>query len=430
MDNKNKHIDDLFSDKANAHKADASFAKIDFDAIKANLPSAASFNATPKAKPANWFGLNTILTTVGIVAAFGFTILWNKGMFSNTKTHKTNIASTSKAVVHDNLNKIINTNNTSKNIETLSKQINNNSAKTYIDTSKNNVNTKINGTNNDVAINNATENLIALQTFFSKLSNESQLFNINASKDTFIICKDGTALTIKANSFTNANKALVKGIVQLEIKEAYDFTNVIANGLHTVSNSNLLETVGMVYINAKQNNQALDINIRQPIEIVMLAPLKKDDMQLFYLNKNANDNLLNTKTNWIANGQIQNKNHAFLIRNFGWLNSSLFNTKNTEKTAIRIALQNETDSNSIRAMLVFPKIKSVINLYYKNGNLVQQNLPIGEEAYLVSFKITNKKTLSIIQKIIITKDTIKADSYKDIPIAQVKAKLDAIGSLQ
>jgi hypothetical protein len=430
MDNRNKHIDDIFSDKANAHKADAGFAKMDFDAIKANLPTAPLFVTTPKPKPTKWFGLNTILATVGIVATIGFIFLWNMGTFSNTETDKKNIVSINKPLENDTLNKIINTNNTSKNIETLSKQINNTSAKNYIDTSKNYVHTKTNAINNDTVINNSTENLIATQNFFSKLSNASQLFDINASKDTFIICKDGTALTIRANSFTNPNKTLVKGIVQLEIKEAYHFTDVIANGLHTVSNSNLLESAGMVYMNAKQNNQALDINIRQPIEITMASLQNKKAMQLFYLDKNANDNLLHTKINWIVNGQMQNEKHAFFIRNFGWLNCSQFNKSNIEKTTIKIALQNEKDSNTIRAMLVFPKMKSVINLYYKNGNLVQQNLPMGEEAYLVSFKITNVKTLSIIQKIIITKDAIKADNYKDIPIAQVKAKLDAIGSLQ
>jgi hypothetical protein len=427
MDNKNKHIDDLFSQKANAHKADASFAKMDFSAIKAKLPTAPAFDATPKAKPTNWFGLNTMIASVGIV---GFIFLWNQGTFTKTQTNNTEIAINNKSIVNDTPNTNINTNDTLKNIATTSKQINNNSAKKYIDINKNTVQIKANVINNNVVVNNSSENLMATQTFFSKLSNESQLFNINASKDTFIVCKNGTALTIKANSFTSQNKALVRGIVQLEIKEAYNFTDVIANGLHTVSNSNLLETEGMVYMNANQNNQALDINIRQPIQVTMPSLRNEKGMQLFYLDKNANDNLLNTKSNWIANGKIQGEKYTFDIRNFGWLNCSHFNKTNIEKTTIKIPLQIELDSNAIRAMLIFPKIKSVINLYYKKGNLTQQNLPLGEEAYLVSFKITSGKTLSIIQKIIITKGPIKADEYKDIPIAQVKAKLDAIGSLQ
>ncbi len=434
MDNRNKHIDDLFSEKANAHKADTSFAKIDFEAIKASLPTAPAFLATPKAKPINWFGLNTILSTVGIITAIGFIIFWNKGIFSKTETNNTNIASNNSIVTDDSLlqttNKILK--DTTKDFATISKQLKNNKANYSIDTNKTNVIANIKGgkINNITTVDNSKENLLITQNFFSKLSSASQFYTINASKDTNIICSNGTALNIKANSFTNQNKALVKGMVRLEIKEAYNFTDVIAHGLHTVSNSNLLESAGMVYINATQNSQALDVNIRQPIRVTLASLHKKDNIQLFYLDKNANENLLNTKTNWIANGQIQNGKQAFTIRNFGWLNSSQFNKKNTEKTNIKIQLQDETDSNAIRAMLIFPKMKSLIKLNYKNGNFIQQHLPIGEEAYFVSFKISNGKTLSIIQKITITKDIIQAENYKDIPAAQVKAKLDAIGSLQ
>jgi hypothetical protein len=72
----------------------------------------------------------------------------------------------------------------------------------------------------------------------------------------------------------------------------------------------------------------------------------------------------------------------------------------------------------------------VIDLQQINNSFTQQNLPIGEEAYFVSFKTDSGKVLSIIQKITITKDIIQAEDYKDMPAAQVKAKLDAIGSLQ
>lgn len=430
MDNTNKHIDDLFNQKANAYKADASFAKIDFEAIKAKLPTAPTIFATPKANPTNWFGLNTIMIMVGIVGAIGFLFLWNNGTFSNpdnnnsvTTNNNTSIINNDTLVRNTTSNKV----DTAKNISVNLDHPNDNTPNNFNDSNKTKIIPK---TNNINKANDANENLIIAKNFFSKLSNASQLFTINAAKDTIIICSNGTALNIKANSFTTQNKVLVKGLVQLEIKEVYNFTDVVANGLHTLSNSNLLESAGMVYINAKQNQQALDVNIRQPLEISMATAPKKEDMQLFYLDKNANDNLLNTKINWIANGQMQNEKQSFLIRNFGWLNSSQFNKKNNEKTTIKIALQNETDSNAIRAMLLFPNMKSVIHLYYKNGNLVQQNIPIGEEAYLVSFKIVHGKTLSLIQKITITKEGIKANKYKDIPIAEVRAELDAIGTLQ
>jgi hypothetical protein len=436
MDDTNKHIDNLFSQKANAHKADMHFAKIDFEAIIANLPTAPAFDLIPKTKPTNWFGLNTIVVAIGIVGVIGFIFLWNKGSFSKSENNNTSIESKNALIEGDTLqystNQIIK--DTSKDISTISKQVKDNTAINLHDLNKTSIQKRSIIQPNIVKTvtintNDAQENILATQNFFSTLSNASQLFNIDASKDTFIICKDGTALAIKANSFTNKNKTLVKGMVQLEIKEAYNFTEVIANGLHTVSNSNLLETRGMVFMNASQGDSKLDINIRNPIQISLPNNNKKTKMQLFYLDKSANDDLLNTKTNWIANEQLQDKNHAFQIRNFGWLNCSQFIKENIEKVNIKIELQNEKDSDAIRAMLIFPKMKSVINLYYKNGSLVQQNLPLGKDAYLVSFKIKNGKPLSLIQKITIIKEIIQAEEYKDIPTAQVKAELDAIGKL-
>ncbi len=273
MNNRNKHVDDLFSEKANAHKADASFAKMDFEAIKASLPTAPSFVATPKAKPTSWFGLNTIMATVGIVAAVGFIFLWNKGTFTKKETHNAVIASNNTSSKIDTLiahTNIISTDN-SKNDSSISNQLNNKASTIFIDSNKTNLQPKgilsVNDINNNATANTSKENLIVMQNFFSKLSNASQFFTINASKDTIIICNNGTALNIKANSFTHQNKALVKGKVQLEIKEAYSFTDVIAHALHTVSNSNLLESAGMVFMNASQEDSKLEINIRNPTKL-------------------------------------------------------------------------------------------------------------------------------------------------------------------
>ncbi len=480
MNNTNKHIDDLFSEKANAHKADANFAKIDFEAIKASLPTAPAFVATPKIKPTNWFGLNTIIASVGIVVVVGFIILWNKGIFSKSENNKTNIESNKSIVHNDSLQQAKNqiSKDTTKAIATISKQLNDNKAKYFIDTNKANVITNVKGSNNSnsFTVDNSKNKLLITQNFFSKLSSASQFFTINASKDTNIICSNGTVLNIKANAFTHQNKALVKGMVQIEIKEAYNFTDVIAHGLHTVSNSNLLESAGMVFMNASQGDSKLEINIRNPIQISLPSIDKRKGMQLFYLNKNANDNLLNTASNWIANGQTQdtslnkvytssnktvaaneepitweidlfekdskssrvitdkykkiNNFYTFSIRNFGWINCDRFSTNNISKVNIEIQLRDTNYINLIRGILIFPKIKSVIDLRQINNAFTQQNLPIGEEAYFVSFKTENGKVLSIIQKITVTKDIIQAEDYKDMPSAQVKAKLDAIGGLQ
>ncbi len=87
---------------------------------------------------------------------------------------------------------------------------------------------------------------------------DAQVFNITADKDTVIETKGGIILTIPANAFLN-NNSNVSGNVELEIKEALTPLDIMKAGLSTTSNGQLLETGGMFYINARQNNTYLSI---------------------------------------------------------------------------------------------------------------------------------------------------------------------------
>ena len=455
MQNNNKNIDDFFKNKANEHLADNSLAALDFDTISASLPTAASApTIQPKTNPTKLFYTKIIVSfsvIVAIIATFYFT--------KKQDTSTTN-----------NINP--NTINTSIKNETYDTGI----VQTYADTAllviNNTILPKENSTtdnkkqeiifNEKIKLVDKNEDKKSIETFFEGLKNSTQVFSINTNRDTFIVCKNKTKLLIRSNCFTTLNKATVNGIIQLEIKEAYTYTDIIANGLHTTSNSNLLETAGMVFINASQDKNALDIDINKPIELGIPFNYVKPEMQLFYLNKNANNDVINNNTTWIANGQIQQKNkpinkkpvneedgidnisevrttsfdknflaeeklYRFAIRNFGWINCDRFsNYKN--KTDISIELQN--DSSNTRGLLIFPKIKSVINLININNIFVQYSLPEGEEAYFVAFKTTNGKVFTNIQKITIKKDIIKADTFKNIPLNQVKAILDEIGTVE
>ena len=88
MDNLNKHIDGLFNEKANLYKADESFSKVDFEAIRGKLPTSPNVETTPKNNPSNFFKPSTTLTIAGIVSIIGILFLLNKG--KNNEPVKTN----------------------------------------------------------------------------------------------------------------------------------------------------------------------------------------------------------------------------------------------------------------------------------------------------------------------------------------------------
>jgi hypothetical protein len=435
MHNDNKHIDEFFSNKANEHAADNSFAKLDFEAIKAKLPIAPAATTLPKAK--NWFAVKAIIAAVSIIAVSTFIYFASKQNTEKniaTNTILNNVPSSNKIIEEDSTtkNNII-VNDTAKKIKEEIKE------KNKIINS-NNVNTcKV----NNAVQNFTTTNSLVLENFIIGLKSEKQFFNINTERDTFIVCKNGTLLEIKANSFTTLNKELAKGIVKMELKEAYSYADIIANGLQTVSNGNLLETGGMIFLKATLDGALVDIDIKKPIQLTIPSIANRNGMQLFYLDKKEDNSLLNSKRTWIANGQMQNaktfevlrnksiqQGYQFAIRNFGWLTCNRFCKTNNEKVAPKIESQNENDSIGIHGLLIFPKLHSVIHLTYRRNTFSMQNLPVDEEAYFVSFKTIEGNVSTIIQKIIISTNVIKATAYKNIPTEQVKATLDAIGSVQ
>lgn len=109
----------------------------------------------------------------------------------------------------------------------------------------------------------------------------AQTYIINSKKDTTLICKEGTKLMIKANSFINSNNIEVHGNLELNVTEFYNLSDILLANLTTTSNGNLLETGGMLHIEVKQNEAILKLKESARIEIVFPSKVKKENMQLF-----------------------------------------------------------------------------------------------------------------------------------------------------
>jgi hypothetical protein len=108
-----------------------------------------------------------------------------------------------------------------------------------------------------------------------------QSFDLNAEKDTVIETKDGIVIAIPAHSFIDASGKPVKGTIQLELKEALKAADIIKAGLSTRSGEKLLETGGMFYINARQDNVSLGIDPANAPYAEIPAAEVKPGMQLF-----------------------------------------------------------------------------------------------------------------------------------------------------
>lgn len=138
------------------------------------------------------------------------------------------------------------------------------------------------GTNASTAI-IQTDIAISLSDVYKYFEKKPQGFSIRTDRDTSIICKEGTLIQIKANSFISEKTSNpISGTVQLKVEEYYKISDMILANLTTTSGGKILETGGMLHIAASANNENCIIEPGRDIKIGFPFSGKKDDMTLFY----------------------------------------------------------------------------------------------------------------------------------------------------
>ncbi len=76
------------------------------------------------------------------------------------------------------------------------------------------------------------------------LDTPSQFFEVSTLKDTVLTGKENTQITIKAKGVRTDEET-----IKVELKEYYNFPNMLMKGLSTTSDNKILETGGMLYLN-------------------------------------------------------------------------------------------------------------------------------------------------------------------------------------
>lgn len=116
-----------------------------------------------------------------------------------------------------------------------------------------------------------------------------QSFLIDNKKDTIIECSGGTKIIIPKNTLIVKNtKSAPLGHVKLEITEYYAVHEMIDANLSTQSGNEILETGGMLYIQATFNEKECVIKDNSSIKIHFREITESDSMQVFTGNETEN----------------------------------------------------------------------------------------------------------------------------------------------
>ncbi|MCB0633448.1 MAG: OmpA family protein [Saprospiraceae bacterium] len=139
---------------------------------------------------------------------------------------------------------------------------------------------------------------------------KSQFFTFPAEQSTSVTGSEGTTVYIPSDLFEHADGSKVLGEIELEMQEAYTYADMVAMGLSTHSGQQMLETGGMVYLQARSEGQ--DLRIREGGELIVGMPSGQQlpGMQLFTGVTDADGNV----TDWEPTGQDFQRNKLATLR--------------------------------------------------------------------------------------------------------------------
>lgn len=126
-----------------------------------------------------------------------------------------------------------------------------------------------------------------------------QYYNTNTKIEETIDCNAGSTLIIPPNAFTFEDGSPLEGAeVTIDVKEAFTYSDFISEELFTHSKGDILESGGMISVNATANGKPVKLAEGKSIEIIYPLQNTKDGMELFYATEDAEGNL-----DWSPNDQ-------------------------------------------------------------------------------------------------------------------------------
>ena len=114
-----------------------------------------------------------------------------------------------------------------------------------------------------------------------------QHYSLDNDNSLLIDLEAGGSVYIPKNAFAYKDGTPVEGEVKLEVSEAYRLTDFVAQNLSTESKGELLETGGMLYLNATVDGQEVELAENRNLEIIYPVSEMKEDMELFYMEETA-----------------------------------------------------------------------------------------------------------------------------------------------
>ncbi|MFK8046217.1 MAG: OmpA family protein [Crocinitomicaceae bacterium] len=132
-----------------------------------------------------------------------------------------------------------------------------------------------------------------IQDLYDLLAQKKQEFCINPNRDTILYLQQGTIISIPENAFQTDQE----DCVLFRTKEIYKKSDMILENLNTMSGDKLLESGGMIYTEAVDDNGLnLSLNDGKELTIMMPTDTLLEGMRLFDGERDPHSNRINWET--------------------------------------------------------------------------------------------------------------------------------------
>ncbi|MBM3453634.1 MAG: hypothetical protein FJX80_00650 [Bacteroidetes bacterium] len=144
---------------------------------------------------------------------------------------------------------------------------------------------------------------IGLEPIRSDMDIPFAVYEVDASTDTTITTSTGTSLTFLSGMLVTKRGEIVKGNVQVKVREFHDANAILQAGIPMRLRSDrnaFLQSSGMLEIRAFQNGEELAVGAGKTINTDLAAYRSSKDHQLYFLRDNSDwetSDTFITKTN-------------------------------------------------------------------------------------------------------------------------------------
>ena len=252
-----------------------------------------------------------------------------------------------------------------------------------------------------------------LNDFFEGKAPSMQSFTVDPSTTQTITGSQGTEITFYANSFVDAQGIAVTGSVTVELQEIFKKGDMIWSDRMTISNNQLLESGGELYLNATSGGQKVFMNQ----DYLMNVPISNATSNPFAMQLFEGQTVADTfswtpvDSSWVGVDTLNN-NYNVYFDSLKWINCDYFYNSGTLSTVNAEPTGHGVTLTDVRAYMVFTNINSVAPMYAL-GNLFSSgssfSAPVGEAVTIViigmdgtqfflgtlSTTVTNSNTISV-----------------------------------